>query len=293
MSIGAFAQNDVQFTHFMFNKMGYNPAFAGYDDALSIGAIYREQWLGIDGAPRSIRAQAHTPFAKDRCGIGLSIVSDKIGWANTNTAELSYAYRLPVGKNRLTFGLSGRLENMGVDWTQAVGVAASDSGLPVGETSLTTPNFGAGVTFSGEHFYVSASIPQFLENSNSKFSEAANDDFEYTRTTYLMAGTEFTLSPKVDFMPTALVSYNPNAPVDVDVNLGFMFINTFYTGLTYRLDDSFDVLLMYQLTPQFRVGGAYDFTTSGLSDKTPGSFEFMANYIFNYDDERIRNLRFF
>jgi type IX secretion system PorP/SprF family membrane protein len=108
-----------------------------------------------------------------------------------------------------------------------------------------------------------------------------------------MGGVEFELNPKVKFTPTVLASYNRNAPVDLDLNAGFTFMNLLYAGLSYRLEDSFDLLLMYQVNRQFRIGAAYDFTSSGLRDKTPGSFEFMASYIFDYDDEKIRNLRFF
>ena len=293
MSIGLSAQNDVQFTHFMFNKLGYNPAFAGYDDALTVGAIYREQWVNLEGAPRTMRAQVHTPFAGGRNGIGLSLTSDKIGWMNTNSIDLSYAYRIPFGKYKLSLGVSGRLDNATADWTSAKGYDPIDGALPVGETTMNLPNFGAGVTFSGEHFYVSASIPQFMNNPNFQFSDLPDEKDFAMRTTYLMGGAEFSVAKNVKFMPTLLASYNPNAPFDLDANLGFLFMNTFYTGVTYRLDDSFDFLLMYQLTPQWKVGGAYDFTTSGLRDKTPGSFEFMTSYTFDYTKEAIRNLRFF
>jgi len=246
------AQNDVQFTQFMFNKLGYNPAFAGSDDALTIGGIFREQWVNVEGAPQTLRAHAHTPFFKNKCGIGIALTSDKIGMMQTNALDLSYSYRMPIGKNKLSFGLSGR-----------------------------------------NHFYVGVSVPQLMNNSNFQYSDLPNNNDMAMRTTYLMAGTEFTLSSKVKLLPTALVSYNPNAPVDVDANLGLMWMNALYTGVSYRLNDSFDFLVMYQVTQQMRLGAAYDFTTSAIKDKTPGSFELMASYTFNYDTDDIKNLRFF
>ncbi len=293
LSTGLTAQNDVQFTQFMFNKLGYNPAFAGSDDALTIGGIFREQWVNVEGAPQTLRAHAHTPFFKNKCGIGIALTSDKIGLMQTNALDLSYSYRMPIGKNKLSFGLSGRIEQGSANWSLAQGVDNVDAALPTSESSIFLPNFGAGVTYSGDHFYVGVSVPQLLNNTNFQYSDLPNDNDMAMRTTYLMAGTEFTLSSKVKLLPTALVSYNPNAPVDVDANLGLMWMNALYTGVSYRLNDSFDFLVMYQVTQQMRLGAAYDFTTSAIKDKTPGSFELMASYTFNYDTDDIKNIRFF
>lgn len=294
MSIGAFAQNDVQFTHFMFNKMGYNPAFAGSNEAMTLGAIYREQWVNIEGAPRSINAHAHTPFFNDRAGIGLSLTSDKIGLMSTNAVELSYAYRMKMGDEQtLAIGMSGRLEHANADWSLAKGIDPQDAMLPFGETNVILPNFGLGVVYSGADYYFGASIPQLLNNSAYQNADVpAESDFDM-RTLYLMGGAEFELTSKIKFLPTALVSYNRNAPVDLDLNAGFSFMDLIYAGVSYRLEDSFDVLFQFQMTKQFRIGAAYDFTVSGLQGKTSGSFEFMGSYVFNYDKEKIRNLRFF
>ena len=293
LSTGLWAQNDVQFTHYMFNKLGYNPAFAGANEALTIGAIFREQWVNVEGAPQTLRAHAHTPFFKNRSGIGLAVTTDKIGLFQTNSVDLSYAYRMPLGKNTLSIGLSGRIEQGNADWNKAQGIDNIDNSLPVGEQSLLAPNFGAGATLTGDQFYVGVSVPQLLNNSNFQYSDLPGEEDISMRTMYLMGGADFSLTQNVKLMPSALVSYNPNSPVDLDATLGLMFMNSLYTGVNYRLGDSFDFIAMYQLTQQFRLGAAYDFTTSAISDKTPGSFEIMAGYIFDYNTDDIKNIRFF
>lgn len=293
ISTVAYGQNDVQFTHFMFNKMGYNPSFAGFDEALTVGAIYREQWLNIEGAPRTINAHAHTPFANSRNGIGLSLTSDQIGMFQTNAVDLAYAYRMPFGKNKLSIGINGRLEHAVANWNLAEGVDPGDVMLPGNEQTIILPNFGVGFNYASDNYYFGASVAQLLNNSYYQFSDVPNENDMMMRTLYLMGGAEFGISKNVKFVPTALVSYNPNAPVDFDLNLGFLFMERFYAALNYRLSDSFDLMLMYQLTPQFRMGAAYDFTVSELAGKTPGSFEFMGSYTFDFEDENIRNIRFF
>lgn len=289
----AVAQNDVQFTHFMFNKIGYNPAFSGADKALVTNAIYRHQWSGIEGAPRTLNVHAHTPFAKDRCGIGLSLTSDQIGMFNTIFVELSYAYRLPIGKNRLNIGFNGRVEHGQIDWTKANSLDQVDAIIQNAESSATLPNFGFGAVFQGEMFFAGASINQLLNNSYYQSINLPEERDLNMRTIYLMGGAVFNLSRQVEFQPILLASYNRNAPFDLDINLGFSFFRSLFTGISYRLSDSADLLVAYQISKQFRLGAAYDFTLSELSQKTTGSFEIMAQYRFIYDDLGIRNLRFF
>lgn len=291
--VNAKSQNDVQFTQFMFNKIGYNPAFAGSDKVLTVNAIYRHQWSGVEGAPRTLNAHIHTPFAKNRCGIGLSLTSDQIGMFNTTFVELSYAYKIPFGRNTLSIGVNGRVEHGQIDWTKANSLDQVDALIQNAESSVTTPNFGFGAVYGGERFFAGVSLNQLLNNSYFQHIDLPEERELNMRTIYLMGGAVFNLGQKVEFQPVLLASYNRNAPFDLDINLGFTFVDAFFAGLSYRLDDSADLLLAYQITKQFRLGAAYDFTISELSQGTSGSFEIMMQYRFIFDDLGIRNLRFF
>ncbi len=288
------AQNDPQYTQFMFNKVGYNPAFAGNDQILKVATIYRKQWNGIEGAPTTMNLHAHMPFAKDRCGAGLSITSERIGYYNTTFAELSYAYRIPIGDNYLSIGLNGRMERGVSDQTQATVNDINDNLLITTEPSETfAPNFGVGFLFSGNKFFVGFSRPQMLNNGSYQNIELDDVKGYRLKTNYLMGGITLPISSKIKFQPTFLISYLPNAPTGIDVNAGFTFFDALFAGLSYRLEDSADILVGYQISKQLRLGAAYDFTLSELNQYTSGSFEFTLQYLFDFDEGGVQNIRFF
>jgi len=284
------AQHNPQFTHFMFNKLLYNPAYAGNRDALAASAVYRNQWLGIDGAPVTLNFNVHTPFAGDRAGVGLSVVSDKIGVVNTTFATLSYNYRVPVGETaKLSLGISGRLEHGRMDFTQLDGYDQGDDFIMSDITNVVKPNFGFGLFLSNNNYYVGVSMPTVLENTLY-----TDSGFESVyRTFYLMGAVIFDISEHVKLKPSALVSVNKNAPLDLDLNASFLFMDALWVGATYRMGDSVDALIQYQFTPNLRAGMAFDFTTSELNANTAGGYELMLEYIFDRKDRQLTNIRYF
>jgi len=286
----SYAQHAPQYSNFMFNKLNYNPAYAGSRDVLTGNALYRNQWQAIDGAPKTLNFNVHLPFLQGRCGAGLSVVSDQIGMLNTTSATLSYNYSFPVGeKTRLGIGIMGRLENGRVDWTQADPADFNDSLLGTMESNVTKPNFGAGIYLTNKKYYVGLSAPQLLRNTLYTGLEFVDDVRPY----YLMAGFVMNLTDNIKLKPAALVSYNPSSPFEVDLNAMFIFMDAVWIGGTYRLGDSFDAVVQYQFTDQIRAGLAVDFTTSELMNYTTGSYEVMVEYSFMYNDDGIKNLRYF
>ncbi len=284
------AQHNPQFTHFMFNKLLYNPAYAGNRDALAASAVYRNQWLGIEGAPVTLNFNVHTPLAGDRAGVGLSVVADKIGVVNTTFATLSYNYRVPVGETaKLSLGLSGRLEHGRMDFTQLDGADQGDDFIMNNISNQVRPNFGVGVFLSDNNYYVGVSLPTILENT--LYSEAGFESVY--RTFYAMGAVVLDVAENVKFKPAVLLSINPNAPFDMDLNASFLFMEALWVGGTYRLGDSVDALLQYQFTPNLRAGMAYDFTTSELRASTAGGFELMVEYLFDRKNRQLTNIRYF
>jgi len=284
------AQHNPQFTHFMFNKLLYNPAYAGNRDALATSAVYRNQWIGIDGAPTTVNFNVHTPFAGKRAGIGLSIVADKIGVVNTTFANLSYNYRVQVGEHsKLSLGISGRLEHGRMDLSNVNAHDGDDDFIMDDMTRSVQPNFGLGLFLSSKNYYVGVSLPTVLENS--LYTDAGFESVY--RTFYAMGAVVFNMSENVKFKPSVLLSYNKNAPFDMDLNASFLFMDALWLGATYRLDDSIDALVQYQFSPSLRAGMAFDFTTSELNAYTSGGYEIMLEYIFNKDGKQLTNIRYF
>lgn len=288
------AQYDLQYTQFYFNKLAFNPAYAGSREALTFGATYRHQWAKIDGAPRTMSGYIHAPFWQKRSGVGLAVTSDRIGYFNVTNVTLSYAYRVQVGDNgRLGLGLSGRLENGRVDWTKVTTTEIGDNSLPGADEAVTSPNFGAGLFYSNPNFYIGFSVPQLLRNTYLQSDYYNANGYGQFRTYYLMAGVVAKLSNNVYFQPSAMASFNSNAPFDLDLNATFLFNEVLWLGATYRLGDSIDGVVMYQISDMLKAGVAYDFTISELRQHTTGTFEILMEMTLRKDKENYEHIRFF
>ena len=260
---------------------------------LDAGLIYRNQWYsGIDGSPKNINLYGHMPIAKRRSGIGLNILTDKLGLDKILTIGADYAYRIKFsGSNVLALGLGARVENARSDWDEANSeVDGGDGQIGAGVESASTFNVGPGVYFKNSKFYLGASLPRMLANSlygdKDKFSGKVN-------TWFFQGGLSLPIGSNVELLPNVQVRYNPSAPFDFDANLNLMFNDHLMVGASYRLDDSLDGLLVYQFTNGLRIGVAYDFTLSELKKPTNGSFELMLGYTFPCEDCKIKSLRYF
>lgn len=291
LAVGVAAQSDVQYTHFTFNKLAFNPGYTGAKGSFDALALYRNQWSGIDGAPRTIHVNAHTPFAGRRNGIGIALTSDEIGKVSTNSVEMSYAYRIKLGgSNVLSLGVSGRLEQLRFRWSDSDPVDPDDPEIPQGDETAFATNFGTGAYFLGKKYYFGLSMPRLLKNGLYLNRDGKNDN---PRTTYVTGGFSTSLSRNVELVPSVMVSVNPAAPVDVDLNANFIFLNTFWVGGSYRLGDSFDALAGVEFGNGLRLGVGRDFTQSELNKVTNGSWEVMMGYTFRCKSCEVSHLRFF
>lgn len=288
--VSLYGQHAPQYSNFMFNKLAYNPAYAGSHEMLTLSAIYRNQWMGLDGAPETMNINIHTPFLQNRCGLGLTIASDKIGMLNTTYLNLSYAYRLQVtDQATLSIGLMGRIENGRTDWTKADPIHKADQEIGDNMASVWKPNFGGGLYLTNSKYYVGLSAPQILKNTI--YSEFKLD--QDIRSYYLMGGFVTSISKNIKIKPAVLLTYNPSAPFEMDLNLNFIFMDALWLGASYRLGDSVDAIVAYQFNKQLRAGLAFDFTTSELRNYSSGSFEVLLQYGLSYEKADITNLRYF
>jgi len=296
LSAVLFAQNDVQFTHFVFNKLSYNPAYAGAAEAPVLSALYRNQWVNLDGAPVTATLNYHTTLSKDRVGLGFSITADKVGMVNTNSIEANYSYRFSAGEGKLSLGVNGRLEQGTVKWSEAAPLELGDGSIPAAEEQRLSPNFGFGLFYQRSNFYLGLSIPRLMRTTIYRDLSIDGSRSGY-RTFYLMSGLVTEIAEKVKFQPGAMISYNSSAPFEVDLNANLIFMDTFWLGGNYRLGDSFSALIQYQFTPRLRTGVAFDFTMTELNSYTNGSIEVMITYGFNRQTSveagQIHNLRYF
>ena len=288
------AQNDLGYTHFVFNKLPYNPAYTGSQENLDTRVLYRSQWNGLDGAPQTLAASAHAAFFGNRVGIGLDVQSDEIGITRSQLVGLNYSYRLPLGRAmNLAVGLRTGFEHARVDWINVSPDETGDNAIPLQVGTALRPNFGAGLYLTGADFYAGLSMPRMLNAPVDPANGLDTDPFNYRKTTYLMAGYITRLNPILQFKPSFLLSYNPAAPLDLDLQANFLLLNKFWIGGGYRLGDSFDVLLQMEINNRLQVGMSYDFTTSELQKFTTGSYELLVGYTFKCADCKVKSLRYF
>lgn len=293
-SIGSYAQYDVNYSLYMFNKLAINPAYAGSKEALTLTGHYRNQWPGISGAPKTYTFSGHTPFFNKRSGIGLNVIADKIGMVNTFNFGLSYAYRIPIDKGKtLSIGVDGQMEYGRINWDQADPIDTGDEEVPVNATSKFNPNFGMGIYLNTPNYYVGLSIPRLLKTTIFDDDPVQGISINSVRSYYLMGGLITRVSRNVKFQPGVLFTYNPRTPFEMDLNASFVFMDRFWIGASYRLEDSIDLISQFQLSDQLKAAVAIDFTLSELNDYSPGSFELMLEYIFVRTGERLNNIRYF
>ncbi len=286
------AQHESQYTHFAFNRTAYNPAYAGSKEDLTVSALYRNQWSGVAGAPKTVNASIHSPFFNKKCGAGLSIYGDQIGVTNTMSVALDYNYKIPIAGGTLSIGLRAEGERSSMDFSEITPTDGSDNLITSSQAapSRIAPNFGAGAYFSTKKYYVGLSVPRFLKNALYAKQPIGRD----VRSAYLTGGVILPVSNNVKLLPSAMISYNSSTPTEFDFNVNAIFMNTLWLGGSYRVNDSFAALMQYQMSGQTRLGMSYDFTTSALKKSSRGSFEIMLEHTFcNCGKDNITNMRFF
>ncbi len=274
-SVQSKAQQDAQYTQYMFNQMVLNPAYAGSKTGPSLTAIYRHQWAGFDGAPKTISGSFHTPFGQS--GIGLFIESDQIGLHDRLTANISYAYHIPIGKAHWSLGVQGGLLNYSSNWTENQAFDPSDPNLASNESRLA-PNFGLGTYIYGERFYLGFSVPHLLDSSLDNVSEVARRYKHYFGT----AGVVIGMGPNLKLRPSVLVKAVPAvAPVEADLNLSLLIRDAFWVGAAYQTNDAVAFLLEYAPTKGgIKLGYSYDLTLTELAGVNNGSHEIMLGWDF-------------
>lgn len=288
------SQQAAQFTQFTFNKLNFNPSLVGAYEALTFTGIYRHQWFGVEGAPRTGMFNVVAPLSQHNAVLGMAMSYDLIGITQTGQATASYAYimRLP-GNLQLLGGLSGTLEYGRINWDMADPADVGDPLLGSGMKNVWKPNFGAGLTLHSRAWYVGVSIPRLLKNHLYRGSGSQDVKSGEIREVYGMAGFDVGISPNFRVRPGVLMSYNPSAPLDLGVDLSMLFMNQLIIGAAYRLDDAFSGIVQYRLSTQWKLGMGYDFTVSALNQYSNGTAEIMLEYSLDRATDGTRHIRFF
>jgi len=311
------------FTKYMFNSLAINPAFAGSPEFMSLRLLYRNQWWGIEGAPTTQSFNIHTPF-KEKVGLGLSVVNDKIGASGSTSAYLSYAYRMNFNKGKLSLGLQAGAMNWRADFSnlryrdpQALD-QVFDEDTPV----LWMPNFGAGIFYYTQKFYVGFSVPHMIawdlrkdiEDSAVKWAKSYRHYYFSAGAAFPINGTALYFKPSILIKSVGLLgnfsaasnSLNQvGAPTEFDIDLSFLFYESLWVGFSFRSAfeaeqfggnssfDSIDIWAAFYLSNGMRIGLAYDYSITQLQRYANGSFEVMMGYDLNFEAKKFVTPRYF
>jgi type IX secretion system PorP/SprF family membrane protein len=296
VSAALMGQQDAQYTQYMYNTVSVNPAYAGSRGHLSIAALYRAQWVGLDGAPETQTLNIHSPMGYKGFGTGLSFINEKIGPTSETYFDVDISYTIQTGvDSRLSFGLKASAHLLDVRFSelnQNTG-QGTDPTLQQNIDNRFSPNIGAGIYYHTDRFYTGLSIPRMLETTH--FEESSLSTATELMNWYLISGYVFDLNPDLKFKPTVLAKAVRGAPLQVDVSANFMFAEKFVGGVAYRWDAAFSGMFGFQLSPEFLVGLAYDreITDLGATSFNDGSFEVILRYDFKKGGDHIKSPRFF
>lgn len=293
------SQQDPQFTQYMYNTQIVNPGYVGSRDVLGLGLLYRTQWVGFDGAPKTGTLTFNAPIGElKRMGLGLSIVSDKIGPSVETNITADYSYSLILSDiARLAFGLKAGFDILDVDYSRLNIYDPTDSQFTENIDNKLQPQVGAGVYYYTDRVYVGFSVPNFLNTEHYKSGngdDGQDDELIAERLHYfLIAGYVFTLGPSLKFKPATMIKWVSGSPLQADVSANFLFHDKFTIGTAYRWDSAVSAMAGFQITDRFFAGIGYDFQTSDIEKYSDGSYEVFLRFEVFKSTERILTPRFF
>jgi type IX secretion system PorP/SprF family membrane protein len=297
LSIAGFAQQDAQFSQYMYNTININPAYAGSRESLNILALHRTQWVGLDGAPATNTISIHSPISQSNIGIGLSVINDRIGPSNENNIAVDVSYTIPTSENyKFSFGLKATANLLNIDFNK---LTRHDKNSYTAETNIDnkfSPNIGAGFYLHSDNTYIGISVPNLFETTHFDRTAGITANSHINKESihyYIIAGHVFDLSSAIKFKPALLTKVVQGAPLQVDVSGNFMINQKFTAGVAYRWSAAVSAMVGFQASTSWFIGYGYDLETTRLSNYNSGSHEIFLKYeLFNKYESAI-SPRFF
>ena len=291
-AISATAQQEAQYTQYMYNALTVNPGYTGTVGHLEGVLQHRSQWVGIDGAPTTQAFTLHSPVFNERVGLGLSVVNDKLGPSQEFFANANFSYIIPVGyESNISFGLKAGVRVLDIDWSKGIYYQNNDPLLNTNINNRTTPTVGAGIYYYTDRMYAGISVPSFIRSDyyDDVQESTVSDRLHY----YVMGGYVFDISDNLKFKPAVLGKIVSGAPVTVDVSANFLLYEKLTLGASYRWDDSVSALAGFQITRGIFAGYSYDYTVTEFNKYNDGSYEVILRFELLPKIKRVKSPSFF
>lgn len=296
LTVGCFqsmqAQQDPQYTQYMYNTNQVNPAYAGSRGTMTVFGLYRTQWVGLDGAPKTANLSVSSPIGESGLGLGVNFTNDRLGAMDENNISIDLSYAIDLNyEYKLAFGLKGTANLLNVDYTKLHIHNTTD---PVSQENIDnkfTPNVGAGIYLYSDKAYLGFSVPNFL--TTTRYDDNDLTTMRQKLNYYLIGGYVFDFSDNVKFKPAFLAKAIEGAPLQVDLTANFLLAEKVTVGAAYRWDAAVSALAGFQVNDNLFIGYTYDFETTDLRRYNSGSHEIFLRFELFNRSGRINAPRFF
>ena len=292
-SFFAIAQQEAQYTQYMYNTANINPAYVGSRGSLSALIMHRTQWVGLEGAPVTNVATISSPLGiSQRFGLGVSFVNDKLGPSDNNVISVDLSYYVPTSENfKLAFGVKGTADMFNVDFNKVKLFNPNDNLNRENIDNRFSANVGAGLYWYSDKTYLGVSVPYILENHyyDNDIQYVASERMHF----HILAGHVFDLSKELKFKPSVLSKVVQGAPLQVDLSANFLFFDKLTLGAAYRWSAAVSAMAGFQLSDSWMIGYAYDKETTRLGNFNSGSHEIFLRYELFRKFDKVVSPRFF
>ena len=293
----SYGQQDAQYTQYMYNTISVNPGYAGSRDVLSLTGLYRTQWVGLEGSPKTMTFSGHSPLKNEKLGIGVSIVRDQIWVQDETYIDIDFSYTINTSANgQLAFGIKAGAHLLNIDFakTSPENTTDDDFDLSNNVDNKFSPNVGFGIYYHTDKFYLGYSAPTLLrtnyyEDDVSSVSYLAKDRVNH----YVIAGYVFDLNASLKLKPAVLFKAVQGAPLQADLSGNLLLNEKLTLGLAYRWDAALSGLVGFQISEGLMIGYAYDWETTELNNYNSGSHEIFLRFEFISSKDGIISPRFF
>ncbi len=284
------AQQEPMFTQYIFDPITINPAYSGTNNMLSVNALTRLQWVGLEGAPKTFSLSSHMPVEGRNIGLGVTLLSEKVGPVNNTFFTINYAYHLQVNDAlTLSMGLKGGISSYKVDLT---GLDINDTEDPQFENNekKISPNLGFGFFLYEQRYYVGFSVPKLIQTKVDE--EYATDERQLKRHYYIFGGYNWRIDKDWVLKPSLLTKFVVGAPVSNDITIRALYMDLVGAGLMYRIGDAMGLFVYGKVYKQLNIGYGYEYSLNGLSGVNSGTHEIRLTYDFDVSKSNRKIFRF-
>ena len=263
--------------------LAINPAYAGSQDALSLTTSSRLQWIGFEGAPKTLALAAHTPLRNKRVNLGIVLLRDQIGSRNETGALINYAYRIHLGQGKLSMGLGMGVSYIARDPDLVRFTDPDDLIFANGVFRATIPEFSLGGYYHTDRFFVGLSMPLFITQFTNEETGRYKPVFNLASSNYVLStGYVFELNSSLDLFTSFLLRSNPSSITQAEIHTRIILLEKFWLGTALRTNGSLTGLMQFQANSQLRIGYGYSYELSPLSSYQQGTHELILRYTFRY-----------